>query len=758
MAENKKDITKMATIYAQEGKWDKAIMEYKKLITLDPTDYNIHNMLGDAYAKKGDDALAYQEYILTAEAYLKQGLADKATLVYKKIARLNSDKLPEGDKQKQILIKKHTIAEKFIEDGEIDKAIETYKEILKLSPANFETYQKLGELHFEKGEKDKALEYYKKIVDIYFKNRLYKKALPIYQKILEITPDDISAREKIAEIYEREGNESDGKREYLFLAEYYWKQKNIEKTDFYAQKAIEFKSIEAHFFKGAALYEKKEISEAKKEIEMLLKFKSNHIGALNILSIIYTELGQIEDAMSTLDKVIKIDQENVEAYENLANLYIKKNNNKEAISKYLVAVNICHSKQLHEKAIEILEKAVALDPKNIDVLTKLGDTFAKINKKREAADIYLKISNIYKDEKMPDKENEFYKMAANIDPAHPEIIQHAKKLAGDTKISKPMQPVVEILEKPEAEPPKKQETQEKAKIFHSYFDQMDSVKPVDLTSLKPKQEKKTGKEPVLEKWPEIERGINKQEEKTTEVEKELPRHKIFVSPQPAVDDDVPALIAMGDNYVKTGFFDEAIEMYQRALAMEPNNQQIKKKLTDLYSKYAGTSTAPVAFDEDAKKKVDEEKKKAAEEAKKKLEETRKKAEEEKKKEEEARKKAEEEKKKEEEARKKVEEEKKKKEEEQKKKQESLKSTDESVDIGISDDFVTVTTAEIFMKQGIYTEAEKILKKIISKDSSNIEAKMKLDELQKMISEIEQKGINIQDEDTKKGSQSKITYI
>ncbi|MCX7698361.1 MAG: tetratricopeptide repeat protein, partial [Candidatus Goldbacteria bacterium] len=629
---------------------------------------------------------------------------------------------------------------------------------------------KLGELHFEKGEKEQALEYYKKIVDIYFKNRLYKKALPIYQKILEITPDDISAREKIAEIYEREGNESDGKREYLFLAEYYWKQKNIEKTDFYAQKAIEFKSIEAHFFKGAALFAKKEFGEAKKEIEMLLKFKSNHIAALNILSVIYTELGQIEDAMATLDKVIKIDQENIDAYVNLANLYIKKNNNKEAINKYLIAVNICLSKQMYERAKEILEQTLILDPKNIDILSKLADTYVKMSRKREAADTYLKISDIYKEANILDKQKEYHRMAADIDPGHPEIIQHAKKVAEDVKTSKPsVQPVIEISEKPMVEQSIKQSPQEKAKIFHSYFEQMDSVKPVDLTPSKPKVEKKISQEPVIDKLPEIEKDVMifKPMEKEEETEKEHIRHKMFVSPQPTAEDDVLALIAMGDNYVKIGSFDEAIEMYQRAFALEPNNQLIKKKLTDLYSKYASTSITG-HIDEETRKKAEEERKKAEEEARKKAEEeARKKAEEEaRKKAEEARKKAEEEarKKAEEEERKKAEEERKKKEEEAKrkaeeeKKKESLKSEDESVDIEISNDFITVTTAEIFMKQGIFTEAEKILKKIIKQDPSNIEAKMKLDELLKMIEETEQKGVNIQDMDTKKSSQSKVTYI
>ena len=233
-SESKKDITKMATIYAQEGKWDKAISEYKKLITLDPTDFNVHNMLGDAYTKKKDDALAYQEYITAAEAYAKQGLADKANIIYKKIGRLDVGKA-SGKRQAETAAykKKHTTAEKFIEDGEIDKAIEAYKEIIKLSPANFETYQKLGELYAEKGDKESAQEYYKKIVDIYFKNRLYKKALPIYQKILEIHPEDITAHEKIAEIYEREANESDAKREFLIPGRVLLEGKKYRKDGFF---------------------------------------------------------------------------------------------------------------------------------------------------------------------------------------------------------------------------------------------------------------------------------------------------------------------------------------------------------------------------------------------------------------------------------------------------------------------------------------------------------------------------------------------
>ena len=277
-------------------------------------------------------------------------------------------------------------------------------------------------------------------------------------------------------------------------------------------------------------------------------------------------------------------------------------------------------------------------------------------------------------------------------------------------------------------------------------------------------------------------GGKKPSEKIADMEKEMaPQQKIFVPQQP-MEDDIPALIAMADGYIKSGSFDEAIEMYQRALAMDPNNQEIKKKLNAVYSQYAGVPGGGSA-EAEAKKRDEEDKKKRAENIKKEKEERekrkkeedakRKKDEEEnkrkkeaeekkKKEEEEARKKKEEEDKKkrdreEEEKRKKNAEAKKKKEEEEKKKK-AVPAQEEAVDEELSDDFVTVTTAEIFIKQGLFTEAEKILTKILKKDAANIEAKMKLDEMKKLQAETEQKGENIMDEAAPKGKQSRVTYI
>jgi len=767
-AENKKDIIKSAQIYFQEGKWDKAISEYKKLLTLDPTDYTTHNMLGDAYKKKGEDALAYQEYIQAAEAHTKQGLADKAQIIFKKIGLLDSEKLNPADRQRQLLIKKHTLAEKLVESGEVDQAIEAYKEIIKISPANFDTYQKLGELYAKKGDKAESVANFKKIVDVYFKNRLFKKALPIYQKIMEIEPDDISIREKIAEIYEREGNETDAKREYLFLAEYFFNEKNVEKTDFYAQKAVDFRSIEAHFFKGAALFEKKDFDAAKNEINMLLKFKANHAGALAILANVHREKGEFDEANKIYEKLLKAEPENTDAMEMQAELFIKKEQKKEAEAKLVAAADIHAAKQRPEKAEELYKKAMGLDPQNMEVMDKFAGFYVKQNRKKEAADLYIKISDSYSASGPADKAKEYYKLAEENDPANSVIVERAKKKEAPVKTA--------------GAPPR-----------------MEQIPVIDLDSaVAPKQEKPKAAAPpapppAAQKpeyaQPPVLGDINtappakKPSERIADMEKTMPEN-IFVPAAPS-EDDVPSLLAMADSYVKTNAFDEAIEMYQKALALDPKNTVIKTKLTEVYSKYAGMGVQDAAEAEAKKKEAEAKKKKHEEEQKKKKDEedAKKKAEEDKKKkheeeqdrkkaEEDAKKKAEEERKKreeedkkkkheEEQKKKKEEEERKKKEEEEKKKrQKEEEAAGEELDEDLGDDFVTVTTAEIFIKQGLFTEAEKILKKMLKKDPANIEAKMKLDELEKLVAQTEKTGHNVMDEedDGKKGKHSKVSYI
>src|ERR1700678_3955875 len=108
---DKKNIVKLAYLYFQEGRWDNAIEEYKKLLELDPEDINIHNMLGDVYVKKNAAMQAYEEHCKVTTELVTRGQVDKAALINKKIARLDNSQLTPEAQQKQKLIQLHVKAE-----------------------------------------------------------------------------------------------------------------------------------------------------------------------------------------------------------------------------------------------------------------------------------------------------------------------------------------------------------------------------------------------------------------------------------------------------------------------------------------------------------------------------------------------------------------------------------------------------------------------------------------------------------------------
>lgn len=82
--ENKKDILKTVTRYAQAGQWDKVIKEYEKLLQMDPDDVSLHNSIGDALAKVGQDRKAFEHYLVVLKDYQKRDNLQKSVFYTKK--------------------------------------------------------------------------------------------------------------------------------------------------------------------------------------------------------------------------------------------------------------------------------------------------------------------------------------------------------------------------------------------------------------------------------------------------------------------------------------------------------------------------------------------------------------------------------------------------------------------------------------------------------------------------------------------------
>ena len=207
---------------------------------------------------------------------------------------------------------------------------------------------------------------------------------------------------------------------------------------------------------------------------------------------------------------------------------------------------------------------------------------------------------------------------------------------------------------------------------------------------------------------------------------------VQVSPQEALK----AQIDIADQYVKQGFLDEAIDIYQQLLELDPQNPEVKQKLNLVYAAYAKTGTDLTSVFASISK-VDEDKKKEElnpknnEDAKRNLKELETKAREEADKqvkialENRAR----------EEAEKRAAEEMRRlaAEKEKKEYEKSILTRSEKLPvIGGLDDLVAVAEADLMNSQGRYDEAAKMYREILTEQPENEVVRKKLSAVEEVL--------------------------
>lgn len=630
---DKKNIVKMAYIYFQEGRWDKAIEEYKKLLTLDPEDINTHNMLGDVYVKKGAIREAYDEYARVVTELTSRGQADKASVVNRKIAALDVDKLTPEARNKQSLVKRTLKAEEAIESGDIQGAIDAFGEVLKLDPDNIGVYSKLADLLVSKGKTAEAIQQFAVMGAAYLKNRLYKKAQEAFQKIVELDPQQVEARVNLAQIYIKQGSESDAKKEYLTVAEIYLKQDDLDKAYQYAHKSVELKGIEAYFILGQVLFRQKKFAEAKIELDNLLRFKVNHVGGLTFLGLVFLEQNQLDKAAEQFAKAQKNDKENPRLLEALGEMNIKKGLKPDAVALLLQAQAAYLGKKDPKKSVEVARKAEELDAENPQVIQALGEALAGDGQKGEAAQALNRAAELF--EKKDQKEDaealrrraqelgaDKAAEAAKPVDAPPAPVQEEKvaPLPVNEKASeKAVEASVKKVEEPQAaqmpkeEPKAKEETPEPPPAVlpvketleapsDNVLDLEDEV-PAAAAKAEPVESLENAPAPVEAKAPE------------PAAEKPVEEPEAEKVPEPVQDREAELLSQMeiAANYIRDNHVEDAIDIYQQLLEGYPDHPEVRAKLNEAYTLYVKSGDEVLDALEAEKKAKEEEERKVREE-------------------------------------------------------------------------------------------------------------------------------------------------
>jgi tetratricopeptide (TPR) repeat protein len=164
---NKQKVLSAAEKFVQQGKLQNAITEYEKVLKHEPKDLTVNNTIGDLYSRLGDSAKAIECFKTVGDAYAAQGFTVKGIAMYKKITKLqpsvdSSLKLAElytqqglfNDARAQYL----QVAEDFLKAGDLEQAVRLFQKVLEMDPENVPMRVKLAEVYVRLNKKKEAWE------------------------------------------------------------------------------------------------------------------------------------------------------------------------------------------------------------------------------------------------------------------------------------------------------------------------------------------------------------------------------------------------------------------------------------------------------------------------------------------------------------------------------------------------------------------------------------------------------------------------
>ncbi len=300
MAFNKEKVMDAARKFVDKGQIDKAVKEYLRIVQEDPKDVRVWLKIGDLYAKKGSKQDAIETYGKVARFYHEQGF--------------------------------------FL------KAVAVYKQILKLDPRLVDVILKLAELYRQLGLMSDAMQHFESVAAHFHREGNTKEALATVQKLVDLDPENIATRIKLAELYSKEGLVAEAATEFQVACEQLRRQGRQD-----------------DFVKVA---------------ERLLWHKPDNHALNRELAGLYLRRNDPRRALQKLQACFKADPRDVETLGLLAQAFQALDQKAKTVSvlKELARVHV-ENKQ-RDRAMEVYRKILEFVPNDSDALQFLGPAAA----------------------------------------------------------------------------------------------------------------------------------------------------------------------------------------------------------------------------------------------------------------------------------------------------------------------------------------------------------------------------------------------
>lgn len=320
MSQDRNALQKSAQKYLAAGKIQLAIEEYLKILRDTPNDWNLTLQVADLHVAAGQSALAIPLLQRVAEHHCSEGFLLKAIAIYKRIHRLDP----------QLIQTRIQLSDVYLRQGLITEA-------------RFELLA---------------------AIDHYEKKRQTHDVIRLFQKLIEIMPEDIQVRAELARVYERDGMISEAVGQHLEISGQWMREGRIVEslTSLFNARRLNPRNATV-LWKMLWIYlEQNEFEKADAMLEEFTAINPSDPEMLGLIVKTFSRPDQLDRMIDHVDRALSLSTNQEELRILKGELFLRRKDVERAYGEFELAIQEMRKRGEHNRPIALLRRITRVSP------------------------------------------------------------------------------------------------------------------------------------------------------------------------------------------------------------------------------------------------------------------------------------------------------------------------------------------------------------------------------------------------------------
>jgi len=378
-------------------------------------------------------AVNREQVLQSAEKLLARGKLDQALKEYLRVLEDNAKDISTLNKVGDLYVRMNRpadsipfftrIADFYSRDGFFLKAIAIFKKINKIDPAQLEVYDKLADLYHKQGLVQDARSQYQVLADHYQKNNRVADAIAVYKKMAAIDPADVRIQARLADLFRSANQKDEAVMQYGLIGSMLLKRGAHDEAAQVFQKALELSPDDVESQKNLV---RSLLAQNNTDAAMaVLKAAPRTAESLALFAEAQLEMGQRAEAVRTAEQALQLDTDAEAPRVFLCKLRMQEQAPDRAAAVIGPAVDAAVARREFARAADLLEPILSADPHNSAALDKLARVHEVEGNRPALARVHVSLGEAAERRQDPAAALEHYRRAQEANPAN---VQAAEKL------------------------------------------------------------------------------------------------------------------------------------------------------------------------------------------------------------------------------------------------------------------------------------------------------------------------------------------